>query len=266
MKDSETQVSELGHLSPTTEWKRLASLPDLRPVVDPNDRDGIKNEIIDRIHWQLIRRALPKAGTVLDLGCGIGRFAKRIERLGLRYVGVDPEPQMLAAARQLNSGSEAVFVEASATELPFANGVFDACLMCWVFQYISNTPVAEPTMREIRRVLSSGGRLLLLEQASMKGTQSSTVQRSSSENDYVRQVNNFFSIQEVRTVRLAGLTFVSNALLRFLQRTPWLLQVLLPLGVLVETTRARCASVRQLRRNAYYDILLIASSLHGLVR
>lgn len=202
---------------------------------------------------------------MLDLGCGIGRFAKRIERLGLKYVGVDPVPQMLTAARQLNSGSEAVFVEASATELPFANGVFDACLMCWVFQYISNTPVAEPTLREIRRVLSSEGRLLLLEQASMKGAQSGTVQRSSSENDYARQAKDFFSIQEVKTVRLAGLTLVSKVVLRFFRRTPWLLQVLLPLGVLAESTRARCASVRQLRRNAYYDILLIASSQPGSV-
>jgi RimJ/RimL family protein N-acetyltransferase len=47
----------------------------------------------------LIHDLLPAGGTVLDLGCGTGRLAEPLARLGHPVTGVDNCPQMLAALR-----------------------------------------------------------------------------------------------------------------------------------------------------------------------
>ena len=47
----------------------------------------------------LISRTLPAGGAVLDLGCGTGRLAEPLARLGHPVTGVDVEPAMLAELR-----------------------------------------------------------------------------------------------------------------------------------------------------------------------
>jgi len=54
---------------------------------------------------RLIARVVELAGlepgdAVMDLGCGPGPLAIEFARLGLKVTGVDPEPEMLDAARE----------------------------------------------------------------------------------------------------------------------------------------------------------------------
>ena len=42
--------------------------------------------------------------SVLDAGCGSGRVARELARLGVDVVGVDADPSMIAAARQRDDG------------------------------------------------------------------------------------------------------------------------------------------------------------------
>ena len=48
---------------------------------------------------ELVHGLLPPGGDVLDLGCGTGRLAEPLARLGHPVTGVDNEPEMLAALR-----------------------------------------------------------------------------------------------------------------------------------------------------------------------
>lgn len=91
---------------------------------------------------------------VLDVGCGPGALtAELVRRLGPESVAaVDPSEPFVAAARERHPG---VAVErATAEELPFEDGTFDAALAQLVVHFMSD-PVAG--LREMGRVARPGG-------------------------------------------------------------------------------------------------------------
>jgi 2-polyprenyl-6-hydroxyphenyl methylase/3-demethylubiquinone-9 3-methyltransferase len=91
-----------------------------------------------------------KGASVLDLGCGKGRFAARLQEMGARVVGLDRSQAMLAEGRGLDR------VLGSAARLPFSDGSFDAVVAIEVFEHLpSNFELA--VLAEIRRVLRPGG-------------------------------------------------------------------------------------------------------------
>jgi SAM-dependent methyltransferase len=54
---------------------------------------------------RLLRRRRPRARTLLELGCGTGRHALELARLGLRVTGLDASAAMLARARRRAAAS-----------------------------------------------------------------------------------------------------------------------------------------------------------------
>jgi SAM-dependent methyltransferase len=91
---------------------------------------------------------------VVDVGCGPGAFsAELVERLGPGAVtAVDPSETFVAAARERLPG---VTVErASAEELPFTEGSFDAAIAQLVVHFMAD-PVAG--LAEMGRVTRPGG-------------------------------------------------------------------------------------------------------------
>jgi ubiquinone/menaquinone biosynthesis C-methylase UbiE len=108
----------------------------------------------------LIERARPigPSDRVLDLGCGTGIVARLLrERLGgaARITGLDVSPVMIAKARSL--APELEWHEGNAMALPFADRSFDLVLSQQVLQFVPDRMAA---LREIRRVLVPGGRLI----------------------------------------------------------------------------------------------------------
>lgn len=97
---------------------------------------------------------LPRGARVLDVGCGPGALTTRlVERLGAEHVSaVDPSPPFLDALRSRLPGVDAR--PASAEDLPFDDGAFDAALAQLVVQFMSD-PVAG--LREMARVTRPGG-------------------------------------------------------------------------------------------------------------
>ncbi len=99
---------------------------------------------------------LPGAGArVLDLACGTGDFSRLVAPA--RAVAADLTLRMLTEAREL--GVERC-VCADATNLPFADGSFDAVFAGYGMRNFPDLPAA---LREIHRVLRSGGRLATLD-------------------------------------------------------------------------------------------------------
>lgn len=130
----------------------------------PNFADGYERTIVPAIFEpyarDLVERARPigPSARILDLGCGTGIVARVLrERLGgaARIVGLDVSAVMLEKARSLVP--ELDFREGNAQALPFADGSFDLVLCQEMLQFV---PDRVAVLREVRRVLTPGGRLL----------------------------------------------------------------------------------------------------------
>src|SRR3954453_9234478 len=82
----------------------------------------------------LARLSLWPADRVLDVGCGTGVLLHRLSRShpAAQLSGVDPVPEMLAAARR-RLPPEVELREGWAERLPFAAGQFDVVVSCNMF-------------------------------------------------------------------------------------------------------------------------------------
>jgi SAM-dependent methyltransferase len=134
------------------------------PVLHP-DAPSWFNDQIDQLQFRAVRRALAIAqitsgATVLDVGCGTGRWIRRFQELGLRATGLDATLEMLGLA--LQRGTKASLLGAEAHRLPLADHSFDCVTDITVVQHITSElqPVA---IAEMLRVLRPGGSLVLLE-------------------------------------------------------------------------------------------------------
>jgi SAM-dependent methyltransferase len=117
--------------------------------------------IFDRWARDLIERARPvgPSDRILDLGCGTGIVSRRLrDRLGgaARVTGVDASAAMLEMARSL--APELEWREANAMALPFDDGSFELVLSQQMLQFVPDRAAA---LREVRRVLRPGGRVVL---------------------------------------------------------------------------------------------------------
>lgn len=97
---------------------------------------------------------------VLDVACGTGVVTRlAAERVGGAAVaGVDVNPDMLDVARTVSADAAIEWHQASAEALPLGNGTFDVVLCQMGVQFL---PDRAGALREMRRVLSPGGRFAL---------------------------------------------------------------------------------------------------------
>jgi len=119
---------------------------------------------------ELARWRRGHAGTlrVLDVGCGTGSFARMISRTGwpVSVVGLDYSPSMCKQADAKRTGSERYetpimhFVAGDSEHLPFADHQFDIVTCANSFHHY---PHQQNVVREMKRVLRPGGRLMLLD-------------------------------------------------------------------------------------------------------
>lgn len=104
---------------------------------------------------------------VLDVGCGTGTLALRLaERAGPQGVvsGVDASPEMIAAARAKARARKVAptFQVATAQQLPFPDGSFDAVVSSLMVHHLPEMDRVG-AIREMLRVTRPGGRLLIVE-------------------------------------------------------------------------------------------------------
>ncbi len=95
--------------------------------------------------------------SVLDVGCGTGRWLARLAGQGPRVMwGVDASPEMLEVASA--KVDAAVLGVASATDLPIATGAADVVICSFVASYIEDMAAFA---RGVRRVCRAGATVLL---------------------------------------------------------------------------------------------------------
>jgi SAM-dependent methyltransferase len=100
---------------------------------------------------------------VLDVACGSGGPLLRLARLaGCHVVGIDIQAEGVTAARaeaeRAGLGGHATFAQHDASQpLPFPDAAFDAVLCIDAINHLPDRPA---TLRDWRRVLKPGGRLV----------------------------------------------------------------------------------------------------------
>ncbi len=92
---------------------------------------------------------------VLDLGCGAGRFVRALAEAGADPVGVELAEGALERARLNVPGAEFLRMD---DEIPLENSSVD---LVWCSEVLEHVPDTAAFLSEARRVLRTGGRLLL---------------------------------------------------------------------------------------------------------
>lgn len=141
---------------PTVDARQLFA-----PLGASYDRVGAALSFGQDPRWRrfLVERLPRDGGHVLDVATGTGLVAAELLRRGFEVTGVDQSAEMLARARE-RFGPRIALVEASAENLPFADGTFDHLTVTYLLRYIED-PGA--TLRELTRVVRSGGVVASLE-------------------------------------------------------------------------------------------------------
>lgn len=97
--------------------------------------------------------------TILDLGCGTGILLEDLDQLSAKIFGIDISVDMLKQVDCKLRSSRQISV-ADGLSLPFHDGQFDAVFCRGALHHI---PSLEGALKEIHRVLKSGGKIILSE-------------------------------------------------------------------------------------------------------
>ncbi len=94
--------------------------------------------------------------TVLDIGCGEGRYARNLAAKGALVTGIDPVEAFIARARSLHP--EGAYVVAPGESLPLPSASFDV-----VLSYLSIVDIRDyaAAIREMSRVVKPDGRIVV---------------------------------------------------------------------------------------------------------
>jgi ubiquinone/menaquinone biosynthesis C-methylase UbiE len=110
----------------------------------------------------LVRRAMGDLAdrSVLEVGCGTGRFLLSLGKNASKSVGVDRDQAMLDIARRHTPPTATSFrwIQADAVSLPFPDGTFDVVFESTLLCFQSDPA---RVIREMVRVCLSGGTIVL---------------------------------------------------------------------------------------------------------
>ncbi|WP_031518809.1 demethylmenaquinone methyltransferase [Streptomyces sp. NRRL F-5123] len=127
-------------------------------------RYDLTNDVLSLGQSRLWRKAVAQAldvapgERVLDLGAGTGTSSLPFVAAGATVVPCDFSLGMLREGKKRHP--ELPLTAGDATRLPFADGVFDAVTISFALRNVHDTDAA---LREMRRVVRPGGRLVICE-------------------------------------------------------------------------------------------------------
>jgi ubiquinone/menaquinone biosynthesis C-methylase UbiE len=102
--------------------------------------------------------------SVLDVGCGTGKYLEQLAAMTLHYTGIDRSTHVLQRAqRKQRSASRVTLLQASAEALPFEASSFDVTFSCWVLGTILNDGQRKQALSECIRVTKDTGRIFAIE-------------------------------------------------------------------------------------------------------
>ena len=124
---------------------------------DPKANGYVSHGYFEREQAILFRLLNPKAGIVLDVGCGSGLMCRPLVGKRELVLGVDFNPAACLDAKS----NELVALRGDAFSLPLSESSVDEIINCQFFNQQSAAAVAK-FIEESARVLTPGGRLIMI--------------------------------------------------------------------------------------------------------
>jgi ubiquinone/menaquinone biosynthesis C-methylase UbiE len=101
----------------------------------------------------LIRRYVPLEGArMLDIGCGIGTYVRKLREFSDQVYGIDVDRS------RVDQGERGSLATGASERLPFEDGAFDAVLLNEVIEHVTDDAAA---LQEACRVVRRGGHVVI---------------------------------------------------------------------------------------------------------
>ncbi len=121
-------------------------------------KDEMDDKPFDRDCLDRLAREVADLGPICDLGCGPGQIARYLHRKGVKTLGVDLSPKLVAEAARLNPGID--FHQGDMLKLPDPDHSWGGIAAFYCIIHIPHGQIVQ-ALSEMRRVLKPGGWLLL---------------------------------------------------------------------------------------------------------
>jgi ubiquinone/menaquinone biosynthesis C-methylase UbiE len=159
-------------LSPEQYWEaraaRFSRVAAGLPAVCSYGMPRLYNEAIHACQYRALAPHLAacRGCSILDVGCGVGRWTLRLARNGNRVVGVDLSPTMIEVAREraVRERLDCDFRVADVAQLALGTR-FDAIFAVTVLQHVVADDQFDRSLRNLAQHLTPGGTMVLLEVA-----------------------------------------------------------------------------------------------------
>ncbi len=136
--------------------------------LDPRDVLALRRHVgdgLDPAEETFTRRFLRTGGSLLDIGCGLGRATLALARRGVRVTGIDPVRSLIEEVRERAAGLPATFETMSAQDLARTEGIpgpFDAMLLsAGLYSFLPLRRERLRLLRALRARLAPGGAIAL---------------------------------------------------------------------------------------------------------
>jgi SAM-dependent methyltransferase len=140
-------------------WSERASLGGLQAILtQPNMRRAWFLHGMNTFAAARALKYLPRDGTVIDFGCGTGRFSRFFAARQRRVLGTEVTPEMLEQAKKECAEGLCEFALTDGVSLPCASASIDGIWCCSVLRYslFVPNPAYDSIAKEMFRVLRPG--------------------------------------------------------------------------------------------------------------
>jgi len=203
---------------------------------------------------------VPSGGSVLEVGCGVGRWSRKCAARGASVTAVDLSPAMVAEARRraIAAGvdSRCEFLVCDAAELQLERR-FDRVLCVTTLQHILDPNRMQRAVDAMRAHLTPEGRLILLEAApSSSQMHCNTDSFLAREESVYRQAFARAGLRSVATVGIDPLP-LKTWFLPFYQRLPHAIAVSALFGITAVSLPFDLMLGRLLRRWSWHKVFVL---------
>lgn len=147
--------------------RQIISAPDFYTRMAPTYEDHFAvphRKAYDTLCWEAVSESLGSSSVVVDVGCGIGRWARALVAAGHRVVGIEPSAGMALRARELQLGDRFELQEVDVDGARVDPGSADVVLAMGSIQY---APDPARSIKSMAEWLRPGGRLWVLVDSQM---------------------------------------------------------------------------------------------------